>query len=78
MVTDAIASSSSSSPVLANEQRALDWRSVRTLVPLGVLKLVSGVTPVTEESVPETMVLNAQRLRSAQNEYQRILVLATG
>ena len=64
--------------VSVNERRVLDWRSFQTLVHLGVLRLVSGVTPVTEEALPETMVLNVHRLRAAQNEYQRIVVLATG
>ena len=76
MVTKTVASPVES--VSPNEYQVLEWRSIRTLVSLGMLRLVSGVTPVTEESIPESAVLNTQRLRSAQDEYQRILVLATG
>lgn len=47
------------------------------LVRLGLLKLVCGIEGVTLQSVPETLKLNALRLRSIQSEYQKIIVIAT-
>ncbi|XP_047315080.1 uncharacterized protein LOC124919019 isoform X2 [Impatiens glandulifera] len=46
-------------------------------VRLGLLKLVSGVTSLTEESLPETMKLNLLRLRKVQARFQTIVVTST-
>ena len=62
----------------SHDYKALEWKSYPTLVRLGMLRLVSDLKPVTEEMLPETMRLNAQRLRIAQNEYQHIIVVVTG
>jgi T-complex protein 11 len=47
------------------------------VVRLGLVKLVCGIEGVTLQSVPETLKLNALRLRSIQSEYQKIIVIAT-
>lgn len=47
------------------------------LVRLGLLKLVSRITGLAESELPETMNLNFSRLRSAQSQVQKIIVIAT-
>ncbi|CAH9116725.1 unnamed protein product [Cuscuta epithymum] len=47
------------------------------LVRLGLLKLVNGVTGLTQEGLPETLKLNLLRLRSIQANNQKIIVIAT-
>ncbi|KAI5083278.1 hypothetical protein GOP47_0003021 [Adiantum capillus-veneris] len=59
------------------ERRPLQWQSPETRVKLGILKMISGAQAVTEENVPETLSLNLHRLRRAQNEYQRLIILTT-
>ena len=47
------------------------------LVRLGLLKLVSGISGLTEESSPETLKLNLSRLRAVQAQIQKIIVIST-
>ncbi|GLU02940.1 hypothetical protein SLE2022_201700 [Rubroshorea leprosula] len=50
---------------------------VEMLVRLGLLKLVSEVSGLTSEVLPETFILNLTRLRAVQAEIQKIIVIAT-
>lgn len=47
------------------------------VVRLGLLKLVSGISGLTQEDLPETLSLNLFRLRSVQSQIQRIIVIST-
>lgn len=47
------------------------------VVRLGLLKLVSGVSGLTLDSLPETFTLNLARLRGVQAEIQKIIVIST-
>ncbi|XP_057990823.1 uncharacterized protein LOC110648902 isoform X2 [Hevea brasiliensis] len=46
-------------------------------VRLGLLKLVSGVSGLTQEVLPETFLLNLPLLRAAQAQIQKIIVIST-
>ncbi|XP_044489318.1 uncharacterized protein LOC123213797 isoform X2 [Mangifera indica] len=46
-------------------------------VRLGLLKLVSRISGLTQESLPETLVLNLLRLRALQAQIQKIIVVST-
>ncbi|XP_019171697.1 PREDICTED: uncharacterized protein LOC109167189 [Ipomoea nil] len=46
-------------------------------VRLGLLKLVNGITGLTQEMLPETLKLNLLRLRGVQANIQKIIVIAT-
>ncbi|KAG8368800.1 hypothetical protein BUALT_Bualt15G0084400 [Buddleja alternifolia] len=50
---------------------------VDLLVRLGLTKLVSKITGLTESELPETLNLNLPRLRSVQSRVQKIIVIAT-
>ncbi|OMO74240.1 T-complex 11 [Corchorus capsularis] len=50
---------------------------VDTVVRLGLLKLVSGVSGLTPDALPETFMLNLSRLRAVQAEIQKIIVIST-
>lgn len=50
---------------------------VDLLVRLGLVKLVSGVSGLTREELPETLKLNILRLRAVQAQVQKIIVIAT-
>ncbi|KAH7427693.1 hypothetical protein KP509_10G055500 [Ceratopteris richardii] len=77
-----IAGPSSSTPMDSfrkpEEPCVLKWDSFETRVKLGLVKIISGIQPVTEDNIPETFNLNVHRLRKAQNEYQRLVILVTG
>lgn len=60
------------------EQRALQWRSTYTFVGLGMLHIVCALQAVAEDTIAETLRLNIHRLRKAQNDFQRIVIMATG
>ncbi|KAJ6700646.1 hypothetical protein OIU74_012070 [Salix koriyanagi] len=47
------------------------------LVRLGLLKIVSGVSGLTKETLPETFMLNLSRLRAVQAEIQKMIVIST-
>ncbi|CAN1305333.1 T-complex protein 11-like protein 1 [Linum perenne] len=51
--------------------------AVDQLVRLGLLKLVSEVSGITPETLPETFTLNLSRLRGVQVEIQKLIVIAT-
>ncbi|WKA10742.1 hypothetical protein VitviT2T_028299 [Vitis vinifera] len=42
-----------------------------------LLKLVSGISGIALESLPETLKLNLNRLRAVQAQIQKILVIST-
>ncbi|CAK9175692.1 unnamed protein product [Ilex paraguariensis] len=46
-------------------------------VRLGLLKLVSSVSGLMQEALPETLKLNLPRLRAVQAQLQKIIVMAT-
>ncbi|KAE9591899.1 putative T-complex 11 protein [Lupinus albus] len=46
-------------------------------VRLGLLKLVSGISGLTQEDLQETLSLNFTRLRSVQAQVQKIIVIST-
>ncbi|KAL6964385.1 hypothetical protein U1Q18_035440 [Sarracenia purpurea var. burkii] len=50
---------------------------VDLLVRLGLLKLVSEVSGLTHEALPETLKLNFVRLRAVQDQLQKIIVIST-
>lgn len=78
-VTISKLSTSAVEPTARLEERIpLQWQSSDTSVKLGLLKMISGVQAVTEDNIPETFSLNLHRLRRAQNEYQRLIILTTG
>uniref|UniRef100_A0A0C9RPB9 TSA: Wollemia nobilis Ref_Wollemi_Transcript_5787_2169 transcribed RNA sequence n=1 Tax=Wollemia nobilis TaxID=56998 RepID=A0A0C9RPB9_9CONI len=56
----------------------VNWMSMVTLVRLGCLQIASRPVAANEDNTPETMKLNIGRLRNAQNDFQRIIVIATG
>ncbi|GLT42740.1 hypothetical protein SLA2020_167260 [Shorea laevis] len=59
------------------EQPECKGERVEVLVRLGLLKLVSRVSGLTSEVLPETFILNLTRLRAVQAEIQKIIVTAT-
>eukprot|EP01018_Ginkgo_biloba_P001447 Gb_12075 [translate_table: standard] len=56
----------------------IQWTSMGTLIRLGLLQIASRPVAANEENTPETLKLNIERLRNAQNDFQRIIVIATG
>lgn len=44
---------------------------------LGLLKLVSGISGLTQDDLPETLSLNFSRLRAVQAQIQKIIVIST-
>lgn len=48
---------------------------VDLLVRLGLLKLVTEIVGLTAEKLPETLKLNFYRLRAAQSEVHKIIVI---
>uniref|UniRef100_A0A2P2LSL0 Uncharacterized protein MANES_07G019200 n=2 Tax=Rhizophora mucronata TaxID=61149 RepID=A0A2P2LSL0_RHIMU len=46
-------------------------------VRLGLLQLVSAVSGLTSESLPETLLINLPRLRAVQAQIQKIIVIST-
>lgn len=59
-----------------NQQPECKGEKVDLLVRLGLLKLVSGVSGLTQEVLPETFTLNLSRLRAVQAQLQKIIVTA--
>jgi hypothetical protein len=60
----------------ANLVRPVKIRSWNSLVRLGLVQLISADTPVSPTAVPETLLLDLERLFRLQNEFGRIIVLA--
>ncbi|KAK8477766.1 hypothetical protein V6N11_048175 [Hibiscus sabdariffa] len=69
--------SCSASNVTGHEQPECMGERVDLLVRLGLLKLVSGISGLTPEALPETFTLNFSRLRGVQAEIQKIIVIST-
>ena len=64
--------------VLADKQYPeCKGEKVDLLVRLGLVKLVSGVSGLTRDELPETLKLNILRLRAVQAQVQKIIVIAT-
>lgn len=62
---------------IGDQQPECKGGKVDLLVRLGLLKLVSGVEGLTQEALPETLMLNLSRLRSVQAQIQKIIVIST-
>ncbi|KAK4855765.1 hypothetical protein QYF36_010650 [Acer negundo] len=60
-----------------NQQPECKGETLDLLVRLGLLKLVRGISGVTQEALPETFMLNLPRLRAVQAQVQKIIVIAT-
>lgn len=60
-----------------NEFQECKGEEVDKLVRLGLLKLASVIEGATSATVPETLKLNALRLRSVQSQLQQVIVIAT-
>lgn len=60
-----------------NQQPECKGEQVDLVVRLGLLKLVSGISGLTQDDLPETLSLNFSRLRSVQAQIQKIIVIAT-
>lgn len=60
---------------LGVEQPECKGDKVDLLVRLGVLKLVTEIEGFTAEKLPETLKLNFYRLRAAQSELQKIILI---
>ncbi|TYI99734.1 hypothetical protein E1A91_A13G037800v1 [Gossypium mustelinum] len=65
------------SKVTDHEQPEYNGDQVDMVVRLGLLKLVSGVSGLTLDFLPETFTLNLARLRGVQAEIQKIIVIST-
>ncbi|CAL1385557.1 unnamed protein product [Linum trigynum] len=65
----------------SNEQSALvperPGDRIDLLVRLGLLKMVTEVSGITPETLPETFALNLSRLRGVQAEVQKLIVVTT-
>ncbi|CAL1402585.1 unnamed protein product [Linum trigynum] len=65
----------------SNEQSALvpecSGDRIDLLVRLGLLKMVTEVSGITPETLPETFALNLSRLRGVQAEVQKLIVVTT-
>ncbi|GLJ29643.1 hypothetical protein SUGI_0584480 [Cryptomeria japonica] len=59
-------------------QTEFEWTSMGTMVRLGLLQMASRPVAANEDNTPETLKLNVGRLRSTQNDFQRVIVIATG
>ncbi|GAV61186.1 Tcp11 domain-containing protein [Cephalotus follicularis] len=68
---------SASTNTKGTQQPECKGEKVDLLVRLGLLKLVSGVSGLTQEVLPETLVLNFSRLRAVQGQIQKIIVIST-
>ncbi|KAK7331605.1 hypothetical protein VNO80_28342 [Phaseolus coccineus] len=60
-----------------DEQPECKGEPVDLVVRLGLLKLVSGISGLTQDDLPETLSLNFSRLRSVQAQIQKIIVIST-
>ncbi|XP_057976515.1 uncharacterized protein LOC131163786 [Malania oleifera] len=59
-----------------SQQPGCKGEKVDLLVRLGLLKLVSGVSGLKQETLPETLKLNLSRLRGVQSQIQKIIVIS--
>ncbi|KAK7247305.1 hypothetical protein RIF29_42186 [Crotalaria pallida] len=72
-----MASSTDGRNASGNQQPECEGEIVDLVVRLGLLKLVSGISGLTQEYLPETLFLNFSRLRSVQAQVQKIIVICT-
>ncbi|KAF3444466.1 hypothetical protein FNV43_RR14158 [Rhamnella rubrinervis] len=63
--------------ITGNQQPECKGEKVDLLVRVGLLKLVTGVSGLTQEVLPETFMLNLSRLRAVQAQIQKIIVIST-
>ncbi|KAJ6711342.1 hypothetical protein OIU79_007740 [Salix purpurea] len=63
--------------LITNNQNECTGERIDLLVRLGLLKIVSGVSGLTKETLPETFMLNLSRLRAVQAEIQKMIVIST-
>ncbi|KAL5096311.1 hypothetical protein RYX36_000638 [Vicia faba] len=66
-----------SSNTKGDQQSECKGEPVDLVVRLGLLKLVSGISGLTQDDLPETLSLNFSRLRSLQAQIQKIIVIST-
>ncbi|KAH9751389.1 T-complex protein 11 [Citrus sinensis] len=64
------------SNITVNQQPECKGERLDLMVRLGLLKLVSAITGITEEALPETLMLNLPRLRAVQAQIQKIIVIS--
>lgn len=64
------------SNITVNQQPECKGERLDLLVRLGLLKLVSAITGITQETLPETLMLNLPRLRAVQAQIQKIIVIS--
>ncbi|KAI3439327.1 uncharacterized protein J3R85_005074 [Psidium guajava] len=60
-----------------NQIQECKGERVDLLVRIGLLKLVSRVSALTHDALPETFMLNLPRLRAVQAQMQKIVVIST-
>ncbi|CAJ1963694.1 unnamed protein product [Sphenostylis stenocarpa] len=60
-----------------DQQPECKGEPVDLVVRLGLLKLVSGISGLSQDDLPETLSLNFSRLRSVQAHVQKIIVIST-
>ncbi|XP_027338808.1 uncharacterized protein LOC113852670 isoform X2 [Abrus precatorius] len=71
-----MASSPDGANAKGNQQPECNGEQVDLVVRLGLLKLVSGISGLTQDDLPETLSLNFTRLRSIQAQIQKIIVIS--
>ncbi|KAI9103684.1 hypothetical protein K1719_023307 [Acacia pycnantha] len=59
------------------QQPGCKGETVDLVVRVGLLKLVSRISGLRQEELPETLLLNFSRLRSVQAQIQKIIVIST-
>ncbi|CAL0325057.1 unnamed protein product [Lupinus luteus] len=72
-----MASSTDGGNASGNQQPECKGEQVDLVVRLSLLKLVTGISGLTKEDLPETLFLNFSRLRSIQAQIQKIIVICT-
>ncbi|KAF8404280.1 hypothetical protein HHK36_009162 [Tetracentron sinense] len=72
-----VTSSPPASTIAGNQQSECNGARMDLFVRLGLLKLVSGVEGITQDTLPETLKLNFSRLRAVQAQLQKIIVIST-
>ncbi|XP_031501387.1 uncharacterized protein LOC116265014 isoform X2 [Nymphaea colorata] len=55
----------------------IQWNFIGNIVRLGLIQIVTRSVASTEKNTPETLRLNLERLLALQNDFQRVLVIAT-
>lgn len=63
--------------VSGNEQPECRGERTDLFLRIGLLKLVSEIDGLVQEALPETLNLNVSRLRAAQSQLQKVIVIST-